>query len=460
MRGSTPDSEALASSDDEQDHFHRLQPINSTLGAKRTRRSSWLTEVQHVPPRKASLSGSGTFSPTSSHPATPSGDSISWASNTATSTGTAGGRGHSSSASFPWGGTIWSPDSQKGPPVRLTEVLPSPTSLAPPMSSSAYNEEVLLSPPSCRENVADSAIPFAIPLHPTLKTYRSQSYSVGQLDTESINQLPPNFGANFVNGRTRTGGLHTNLQHRPSRPSMLGDLTHDASLLGQVREVDDDNDSSNGSEAGVQLSTTQARTIEQLAMENAMLRQAAADQIENTRGRNRVIASRPATKVSRSAARGNRQRFRESLIEESEYALYQPDESKIRDVFDFESVSGNILNEYTAKNGTQYSLSGGAENRVLEGAKKGQWQSSLGFGGLPDIPQSRRHSFADVPTRPTSISSIDEPQGGFSTTSNSRIIDVTHSNSGGFSEGLARQSKTDNSKYAKFFRVNPSKNTH
>lgn len=46
------------------------------------------------------------------------------------------------------------------------------------------------------------------------------------------------------------------------------------------------------------------------------------------------------------------------------------------------------------------------ENRKLENVKKAFWQSSLGFGGLGDIPQSRRHSFADVPTRQASISSI------------------------------------------------------
>ena len=46
------------------------------------------------------------------------------------------------------------------------------------------------------------------------------------------------------------------------------------------------------------------------------------------------------------------------------------------------------------------------ENRKLENVKKAYWQSSLGFGGLSDIPQSRRHSFADVPARQGSVSSI------------------------------------------------------
>ena len=31
--------------------------------------------------------------------------------------------------------------------------------------------------------------------------------------------------------------------------------------------------------------------------------------------------------------------------------------------------------------------------------KKAQWQTSLGFGSMREVPQSRRHSFADVPPR-------------------------------------------------------------
>lgn len=341
IRGSTPDSEALASSDDEQDHYHRLHSVANPLGPKPTRRPSWLTEVQQAPQRKASLSGSGTFSPTSSHPATPPGDSATWGTNNVSSAGSNIGRGHSNSSSFPWGGTsaIWNVEPQKGPPLRLTEVLPSPTSLITPGSANVYSEEAVLSPPLGRENAVESAIPFAIPLHPTLKTYRSQSYSVGQLDPESTNPPHPNFGGHFMNGRSRTGAPYAGLQHRPSRPSMLGELSHDASLLGQLREVDDDDESSNGSEAGVQLSATQARAYEQLAVENAMLRQAAADQIESTRGRNRAITTNSTIRIPRSAAQGQRQPIHESVLKESEYALFEADEPKANKFINYEGVS-------------------------------------------------------------------------------------------------------------------------
>lgn len=452
MRGSTPDSEALASSDDEQDHYHRLQSINSTLGAKPARRLSWLTDVQPVPQRKTSLTGNGTFDPTNSHPATPSSDALVWGANAHSSAGSAIGRGHSNSASFPWSGTIWNSEPQKGPPLRLTEVLPSPTSQVPPTFSSGFCEEPLLSPPLGRENIADSAIPFAIPLHPTPKTYRSQSYSVGQLDPESINPPPSNFGAQFISARSRGGNSYTGLQHRHPRPSGLSELSHDASLLGQLREVEDDDESSNGSEAGVQLSTTQARTIEQLAMENAMLRQAAADQADNSRGRSRANTSNPSPQIPRSAAAyGNHKRHRGTVPEESKLAFLEPDDSVAKNVYDHESVSGRRSNEYVAKTGTQHSLQGITENRSLEGIiKKGQWQSSLGFGGLADIPQSRRHSFADVPTRPTSISSADEPYKGINAVESTSGAGGTYASPTGFGEGLKRPPQGDTGEHRHF----------
>lgn len=450
IRGSTPDSEALASSDDEQDHYHRLQSISNTLGPKPTRRPSWLTEVQQAPQRKASLSGSGPFSPTSSHSETPPGDPANWGATNISSTGSTIGRGPSNSASFPWGSAIWNAESQKGPPLRLTEVLPSPKSLATPGSAGVYNEEAILSPPLGRENAVESAIPFAIPLHPTLKTYRSQSYSVGQLDPESTNPPTQGFGGHFVNARSRNGASYAGLQHRPSRPSMLGELSHDGSLLGQLREVDDDDESSNGSEAGIQLSATQARTIEQLAMENAMLRQAAADQIENTRGRHRAITTNSTVRVPRSTAQGHHQPMHESLLKESDYALYEADELKASRSYNHEGVSERRSMEFFAKKVTQYAISGVAENRTLESVKKGQWQSSLGFGGLGELPQSRRHSFADVPTRQTSISSADELQNGFPTADKTIVAGGRHVSPAGYGEVSARPSHGDNGEYAQF----------
>ena len=87
----------------------------------------------------------------------------------------------------------------------------------------------------------------------------------------------------------------------------------------------------------------------------------------------------------------------------------------------------------------------------MEPIRKGQWQSSLGFGGLEEIPQSRRHSFADVPTRPTSISSADA-QSDYAVRDNASD-DVIRGNPSGYNEGLLYSMESDNSKYSWFFQV-------
>lgn len=449
IRGSTPDSEALASSDDEPDHLPRLCPVTSNPGPKPTRRASWLTETHQAPNRKGSLGGNGSFSPASPNSAASSGDQAHWAGNNASSTGSTIGRGHSTSTSFPWGNTIWNNDIQKGPPQRLTEVLPSPTSIVPPGSAGFYSEEPLRSPPLGQDNVLESAIPFAIPLQPTLKTYRSQSYSVGQLDPESSVVPPTNYSGYGAYGRQRNGASYANLQHRPSRPSMLGDLSHDPSLLGQLREVEDDGESSNDSEAEVQLST-QARTIEQLAMENAMLRQAAADQMEReTRNRNRAATS-TATKAPRSTSQTYQQRMRDNAPEESDYALYEADDSDVPKSFRYEGLNERRSSEYATKSNAQYPIPGIPENRTVESVKKGHWQSSLGFGGIGEAPQSRRHSFADVPTRQNSISSAGDSPNGPTAADVSFRPNGRHGSPGGYGEGMVRPSQGDGSECTLF----------
>ena len=452
IRGSTPDSEALASSDDEQDHHHRLHPVTSNPGPKANRRPSWLSEVQPSSNRKGSLGGNASFSPASPSSVAPSGDQIPWGANVSSTTGSTIGRGHTTSSSFPWGNTIWNSDPQKGPPQRLTEVVPSPTTMLPPGSAGLYTEEPLQSPPLGQENMAESAIPFAIPLQPTLKTYRSQSYSVGQMDPESSNMPPSTHGAHNTYGRVRNSTAYGGLQHRPSRPSMLGDLVHDSSLLGQLREVEDDEESSNGSESGVKLSSPhadrQARKIEQLAMENAMLRQAAAEK-ENSRGRARAATSTTG-KSQHNHVQVYGQRMRDNVPEESDYALYDVDDPNIAKLYKYESLNGRRSSEYATKTGTQYTIAGIPENRTLESVKKGHWQSSLGFGGVGEPPQSRRHSFADVPTRQNSIGSASDAQNEYAITETSLRTSGRHESPGGYGGGLARPSQGEGSEYAHF----------
>ena len=264
MRRSTPDSEALASSDDEQEQ-QRLAQAASQQAQRSQRRASYLGENHGTAQRKSSMSSSDTFPSSLPHGTSAIGDTNLW-----TSPPTTLNRNSAATAAFPWANTIWN-DSQKGPPARLTEVLAAPNN----HRSSSFTEEPLGSPNLRQDSISEAAIPFAIPLHPTLKTYRSQSYSVGQLDQELVN-TSARLGQSGHPGRTRAGSSYAGLQHRLSRPSMLGDFSPDTSILEQLREVDDDDETSTASsEAGVRLPGPNTRTMEQLAMENAILRQQA-----------------------------------------------------------------------------------------------------------------------------------------------------------------------------------------
>jgi hypothetical protein len=394
-RRSTPDSEALASSDDEADRQDHHQPL--VQPQKPTRRASWLNDTTQsgAQPRKGSFASSS-MSPTTSHPSTPSAESGTWGTHAQGGSGV--GRGHAGSSSFPWGSGIWNNESRKEPPSRLTEVLPSPTSIHPsgPSGNGYFGD--MISPP--RDQSANPTIPFAIPLHPTPKTYRSQSYSVGQLDPDSPASTTSSGTTQAFTGRGRPL-QHSGLQHRPSRPSMLSEMSNDGGL-SKLKEVDDDDDeSTNGSNHGVALQsqTSESKTIEILARENAILRQ---QQYQNSR-------IRPRSSTSNAFGLGGAYSMQEALPEESDYAIDELEEINELQEMASKGMLGRRLSEYGAAGQPRIPAYVTLENRKLENVKKAYWQSSLGFGGLADIPQSRRHSFADVPTRQGSVSSAGEP---------------------------------------------------
>ncbi|KAI1825721.1 hypothetical protein F4861DRAFT_163099 [Xylaria intraflava] len=393
IRRSTPDSDALASSDDETD-LHRQDTPQAPVQTQRpVRRASWLNDTSQATlphPRKGSFVGSS-MSPTASHPTTPSaeGGGVAWASHSAASG--AVGRGHQPPSSFPWGTGIWTSE-RKEPPPRLTEVLPSPTSTVPSGPSFFGGENSMSqTSPTLRDQGTSSQIPFAIPLHPTPKTYRSQSYSVGQLDPESATAVPP---STAIPGRTRPVGP-PGLQHRPSRPSMLSEMSEGA-MLGKVKEVEDDEESnSDSAQTSQQQQSADAKTIEMLTRENAMLRQ---QQYQSSR-------LRPRASTAATYGLGNGYSVHDPVPEESDYAVDELDE-----MHDGQDPMKRAFNRRMSEYGGSYRNPYNAvENRKLENVKRAFWQTSLGFGGLGDIPQSRRHSFADVPTRQPSIGSIGEP---------------------------------------------------
>ncbi|SPQ27576.1 eb52e8f7-38d1-4f73-a4b0-8cb2beef9860 [Thermothielavioides terrestris] len=188
---------------------------------------------------------------------------------------------------------------------------------------------------------------------------------------------------------TRRPIAHHGLQHRPSRPSMLSEMSNDGSLLGKVNE--DEDDDSGGSLQGSQHQD-QAKTIEMLQRENMLLRQ---QQYQNARLRPRASTA--------SAFGLSSSYLQEPVPEESDYAVDEQDE--LNDGLDMPSrrdIARRMSEFGVGPFRTPYPV----ENRKLENVKKAFWQSSLGFGGLGDLPQSRRHSFADVPTRQASIGSI------------------------------------------------------
>ncbi|KAI1639404.1 hypothetical protein F4809DRAFT_141054 [Biscogniauxia mediterranea] len=409
VRRSTPDSEALASSDDEPDPHRQDVPQPPLQPQRPVRRASWLNDTSQATlphPRKGSFASSS-MSPTASHPSTPSAESgvAAWGSHST--------RGHQGAPSFPWGTGIWNTE-RKEPPSRLTEVLPSPTSTIPGQSFFGSDSSLSQTSPTSREQGANPQIPFAIPLHPTPKTYRSQSYSVGQLDPDSA--TPTISPSSVMPGRTRPLG-HPGLQHRPSRPSMLSEMSNEGAMLGKVKEVEDDDDESTSDSAqGVhQQQSAEAKTIELLTRENAMLRQ---QQYQNSR-------LRPRASTAATYGLGNGYSVRDPVPEESDYAIDELDETNEGQDPTSRRGMGRRMSEYASGSfRSPYPL----ENRKLENVKRAYWQSSLGFG---DIPQSRRHSFADIPTRQGSIGSIGEPVSLHEATS----PDASQSQDYGFSEG-------------------------
>ncbi len=422
VRRSTPDSEALASSDDEVDPHRQDVPQASMHPPMPVRRASWLNDTTQVSlphPRKGSFASSS-MSPTASHPSTPAVESGASPWGPHSSSAATLGRAHQT-PTFTWGTGIWNTD-RKEPPSRLSEVLPSPTSTIPPgVGSPTFFGEGPLSQMSStgREQGSNPQIPFPIPLHPTPKTYRSQSYSVGQLDPDTATPTMPT--PSVMPSRSRPIG-HPGLQHRPSRPSMLSEMSSEGAMLGKVKEVDDDEDGSSGSSGhGThQQQSAEAKTIELLARENALLRQ--------QQYQNRI---RPRASTAASYALGNGYNsVRESVPEESDYAIDELDESNEGHDAAARRGSARRMSEYapTAFR-TQYPL----ENRKLENVKRAYWTSSLGFGGLGDIPQSRRHSFADVPTRQASIGSLGEAV----SLHEAHSPDISQSQEyGGFSDGV------------------------
>jgi hypothetical protein len=347
LRRATPDSEALASSDDEVEGS-KIPPAAASRVNKPTRRTSWLNDVSGTAlNRKPSVTGP--YSPSTSNPGTPGADQPSWPN-----VGGAASNWNNTTTSNPWG-SIWSQDARKDGPARLQEMLPQ-------------NPE---------------SIPFSIPLQPTPKTYRSQSYSVGQLDTSAVVPSPGAPQPSNDGSRPRTGPHFPSLQRRTSRPSGIGGLE---SGLGKVREDDGEEERSPLGLPSAGFDNTQAQRAQRLEQENAQLRYALQAQERNFSGN--------------THNQNRNTRISGGVRKEDDNAVDDGDDLSGSGLLQRRANSGRRMSEQT---GLPYERQSSPNN--LENARRAQWQTSLGFGAIPEAPQSRRHSLADVPTRHGSMSS-------------------------------------------------------
>lgn len=370
-RRSTPDSEAIASSDDERDHAPKNQPAPA-VPSKPGRRPSWLSEVNPLPQRKVSFTGRS-ISSANSQPTTPSGEAMLGGQSQMFGLGLTRTQTNES-------GSQWSqqPSSagRKDPPARLQEVLQSPTAR---INRRDYGDDGVLGSPRNRDTGFEGAFPFQIPLNPTPKSYRSMSYSVGQLENEAPQF--PNAAAATMAARGR--GTQASMKHRTSRPSMLGELSLES--LGRVREDEAD-------EAAHDLGNT-------AGMRQPNWHTGAQNQALRDRGSHNAPHS--ACIVPSGSEEGLDQMALHSRLHE--LSLDQAvDDGEATPEHRSRGRAGDTLtrrmSEYAVPS-SSYQYSDVSVNAQLDNIRRRQWQSSLGFEGIEELSHSRRHSLANVPQR-------------------------------------------------------------
>lgn len=337
LRRPTPDSDVLASSDEDREPHMIRPPIrqatSSYSGARRLS-SSWLHDIQ--PNRKNSLPSVSFAEPQPTTPtlelpqqSRPGPSAFAWNTNSFTST-------------------------QSG--SRLREVVPSPTSAFAP------GDRPLPSPTTVE---TDNGIGFLLnqqQQHPFRKAVRSQSYSIGQGDIE--NSPVGKFSVH----------LRSNLRHRPSKPSLLGDS---GVGLSQLREDDvDEIDPMSGTEHGVRLPPG----YWEREQNQALLKQAA---VENARARNRATSTgSPVSQQRRKTTAG----LRNPPYGAADYAIEELD--------DTEATISHPAMGLTRRFSEHVSVLGrDHEVEIMDSPKKQQWATDnipmLGSDAL-----GRRHSFA------------------------------------------------------------------
>ncbi|KAF8539967.1 hypothetical protein BDD12DRAFT_54165, partial [Trichophaea hybrida] len=370
FRRQSPESDAVTSSDDEEQKGLGFFP-KGAVSQMSSRRPSYAAEF-HTRQRTYSITSGGPLSPTTSHPATPQGDTTAWAAGV--STGANVGSNPGPSLGPLWGGgSIWNLDpSRKSPPKQLNIASQSANGAQNP-NPLFVGSEALPSPTSMPVN-NNGEFPIPIPLQPQFRNYRSMSFSVGQMDLEDQTRPRLSPPAMLSGSRHPQSGL----QHRPSRPSLLSgeQFADSSSPLRSVFETDDE-------ENGRYMEGSQPQTS---YFQNPTAFSRAKYDAASFRGRSASAATIPAMHIGISGLVLNKDNDR---IDEYESALTEEDD------LDYSQYQEQRRFSEAPPRAMSLMYPGGAENQRLENLRQ-TWQSGGMFGIGESGTQSRRHSFAGL----------------------------------------------------------------
>ncbi|KAI4607941.1 hypothetical protein J4E80_009337 [Alternaria sp. BMP 0032] len=342
LRRPTPDSDVLASSDDDREHVPVVtRPAQGSypLGVRRPS-SGWLQDIQ--PNRKFSLPS---VSFAGSQPTTPSLELPQ--------------QSRPSTSSFPW-----NTPSFNGLNRPNKEIAPSPTSAFAPTDKPIPS-------PTTVEGDDGNGIGFLLNQqapNPFRKAVRSQSYSIGQGDIEH----------SPVSRFSRQPNTSANLRHRPSKPSLLGES---AVGLSQLREDDaDEIESSNGSEHGVRLPAG----YWEREQKQALLKQAA---MENARARSRATSTgSPVSQLQQQRRKTTAGLRNTSYNAAGEYAIEELDDTEPA----VNRPAPGLTRRFSEHVGV---LNRDHEVEIVDSPQKPQWTTGNISPAEMD-PLGRRHSFA------------------------------------------------------------------
>jgi len=320
LRKSTPDSEALASSDEEVEQSR----LRSAAQRKAQNRRSSLFAEQSQDSKRLSFVGNNTYSPaTGSQPNTPGGMNENW-STISPSLGT-----WNTGTAYPFGANIWG--SKETNASRLSE------------AQRQDNSE--------RHSFSNSS-------HPNPSVHRSLSFSVGQSEHDAHPVL---------NSSTTDNSGRPN-QYLTRRSSRQSNLAAEASTLGRVDEVEHN---------PISTSFTQPR-----------------------------MQSRTMSNMSTGFRTIG---LRNSVHERSEIAIDDIDEPVVHARVPIRNAPSRRLSDIQAITSSRGSIGQPFSTSAFVRSSRDNlhWSSGadLGQGHLETIPASRRHSFADVPTRRGSLGS-------------------------------------------------------